>query len=287
MNTDSLKGKTVAVSGSTGGIGKELCRYIAELGASIVLLDRSPLRSDKLKNELLSDYPEIEIKQISLDLEDIGAVKRACDELEKVKLFALVLNAGAYSIPRHKCNTGYDNVFSINFISPYYMARRLCDHIEDGGRVVAVSSIAHNYSKADFDDIDFGKRKKASLVYGNAKRYLTYALFEFFKNKENVKLSVVHPGITFTGITNHYPKLIFAIIKNPMKVIFMKPKKACLSVLHGLFSETESRTWIGPRLFDIWGFPKKKKLCTATLNEQSMIFETAERVMKEIEKNEI
>ena len=35
-NTDSLKGKTVVISGSTGGIGQELCEYLAFLGANII-----------------------------------------------------------------------------------------------------------------------------------------------------------------------------------------------------------------------------------------------------------
>ena len=41
-----------------------------------------------------------------------------------------------------------------------------------GGRIVAVSSIAHNYSEIDERDVDFSTRRKASIVYGNAKRYL-------------------------------------------------------------------------------------------------------------------
>ena len=40
-NSHSLEGKTVAVTGSTGGLGVELCRYIARLGGSLVLVDRN------------------------------------------------------------------------------------------------------------------------------------------------------------------------------------------------------------------------------------------------------
>ena len=48
-NTESLAGKTVAISGSTGGLGKHICRYLASLGASIVLLDRNRTRSEANK----------------------------------------------------------------------------------------------------------------------------------------------------------------------------------------------------------------------------------------------
>ena len=279
--TGSLEGKTVAITGSTGGIGRELCRYLLSLGASLVLVDRDRKRSDELRLVLKKEFCDAHIEQIISDMENIDSVKESCLILESMEIYALVLNAGAYSIPRHKCSTGYDNVFQINFISPYYMARRLMPYLE---AVVAVGSIAHNYSKTDPDDVDFSNRKKASLVYGNAKRYLMYALHGLFESEEKACLAVTHPGISFTGITNHYPKLIFAIIKNPMKVIFMKPKTACLSILYGLFEKTEKGTWIGPRIFDIWGKPKKKALKTASVSEQQYIFEEAERIYKELEK---
>ncbi|MBR3967751.1 MAG: SDR family NAD(P)-dependent oxidoreductase [Clostridia bacterium] len=276
--TESLDGKRIAISGSTGGIGKELCRFLLKLGASLVLIDRSQSRSDNLIKILKSEYENSEIEQIIADMEDINSVKLACTQLESMEIYGLILNAGAYSIPRHKCSTGYDNVFQINFVSPYYMARRLENHVQ---KIVAVGSIAHNYSHIKEDDIDFSGEKKSSLVYGNAKRYLMYSLLGAFENHPE-KLAIAHPGITFTGITNHYPKLIFAIIKHPMKVIFMKPRTACLSILMGLFRHTEKSNWIGPRIFDIWGMPKKKPLKTASENEQKFICETAEEIFRKL-----
>ena len=40
-NTSSLVGKRVAVTGSTGGLGGEICRYLARLGADLILVDRN------------------------------------------------------------------------------------------------------------------------------------------------------------------------------------------------------------------------------------------------------
>ena len=150
------------------------------------------------------------------------------------------------------------------------------------GRAVVVGSIAHNYSKTDPYDIDFSTRKKSSLVYGNSKRYLMYSLLSLFKNETDVTLSVTHPGITFTNITAHYPKLIFAVIKHPMKVIFMKTDKASLSIVKGVFDSTEGYSWYGPRLFDVWGYPSKKTLKTAANEEIDRIIQTADRIYNEI-----
>ena len=276
----ALSGKKVAISGSTGGIGRELCMHLGAYCSSLVLVDRNMEKSHSLAAELREKFPTLEISHIKADMADMASVAEAGEALAVADIDYLILNAGAYSIPRCTCDTGYDNVFQINFISPYYLARRLISGIRArGGKIVAVGSIAHNYSKIDSGDIDFSTRKKASLVYGNAKRYLTYSLFELGKDGG---VAVAHPGISFTGITAHYPKLIFAIIKYPMKLIFMHPRKACLSVISALTEPCGAGEWVGPWLFDVWGMPCKKPLKTAKPDEAELICRIAEEIYQNV-----
>ena len=282
-NTERLDGRTVAITGSTGGLGKEICKYLLSLGAKLILVDRSRERSLKNKEALLSVYPGACIEFVYADLSDISTVKTATEQLKTMEIDVFLHNAGAYSIPRCIANSGYDNVFTINFVSPYYMIRELLPYLKERkGRVTVVGSIAHNYSETDESDVDFSTRKQASKVYGNAKRYLMFSLYELFKSEDAVKLSVTHPGITFTNITSHYPKLVFALIKHPMKVIFMKPKKAALSIVKGLYDSTEYHTWIGPRIFGIWGLPRKKKLSTASVSESERIHITSNYIYEKL-----
>lgn len=278
-NTKSLHGKTVGITGSTGGLGKELCAYLADCGASLVLLDRNERRSKEHERELKERFENISVERVPLDLEDLESARNAVCRLIELNVDVMIHNAGAYSIPRHKCKSGYDNVFQINFATPYYMIRELLPHLRKrNGKVVVVGSIAHNYSVIDPDDVDFSTRKASSKVYGNSKRFLMFSLYKLFEDEKEAELSVTHPGIAFTNITAHYPKLIFAIIKYPMKVIFMKPRKAVLSVLKGVFDGTKECEWIGPSLFDVWGMPKKKVLKTASADERKLIAELAEKV---------
>lgn len=280
-HTESLRGKIVAITGSTGGIGIEVCNYLGGLGASLILLDRDMKRSRANRERLLSRYPDIDVRCITVDLEDMASVVDATLELSSLDVDFFIHNAGAYCIERHRCTTGYDNLFQINFASPYYMIRELIPCLKKrGGRAIVVGSIAHNYSKIDEGDVDFLKRKAHSKAYGNAKRYLMYSVSELFFGKEGVSAAIVHPGITFTNITAHYPKLIFAIIKHPMKVIFMKPKTAALCVIAGIFESFGYSEWIGPAIFDIWGLPKKRRLLSASSDERKKIFDIAETVYK-------
>ena len=276
-NTVSLEGKTVAISGSTGGIGKELCRFFCLLSADLILIDRNKARSDSLRMSLLAEFPNVSVKAYYVDLEDISAVRDLAKVLQKESIDCLVLNAGAYKIPRSKGENGFENVFNINFVSPYILADALLPNIKArGGKVVAVGSVAHNYSKIDVADVDFATRKAPSKVYGNAKRYLMYSLWS--REEYRDVINIAHPGITVTNITSHYPKFIYAIIKYPMKIIFMNPRKASLSILYGLFTETKNNEWIGPRFFDVWGLPKKKTLKTCSKEEAEKISELAKEI---------
>ncbi len=280
----SLAGKTVAVSGATGGLGRPLCEHLARLGASLILLDRSMEKSHALADHLKTICPDLSVSHLQVDLENMDAVRETATRAASLPIDYLILNAGAYSIPRHTCQTGFDNVFQINFVSPCYLAKRLLPSIKArGGKIVAVGSIAHTYSESDPSDVDFSTRKKASLVYGNAKRYLMASL-PALSDGDPSAVSLVHPGITFTNITAHYPPLIFALIKHPMKVIFMSPRRASLCILSGIFWDCGPSEWIGPRLFNIWGLPRKKRLKTISEDEKTTIVAEAERILRSLEE---
>jgi len=277
-HTASLVGKTVAMTGCTGGLGRVWVEHLVSLGATLILLDRNRERSEALRDELIEKY-HADVRCIRVDLEDMNTVREATATLASLPLDIFIHNAGAYKIPRHLCDSGLDNVFQINFASPYCMIRALLPTLRArGGHVVAVGSIAHNYSKIDPHDMDFSTRRAPSKVYGNAKRHLMFALLELARSQADVTFSIVHPGITLTNMTAHFPKPIFAIIKYPMKVIFMSRERACLSLLRGVFDSCAPDEWIGPRVFNVWGLPKKKKLRTASIKEREAIADRAKTV---------
>lgn len=287
LNTHDLSGQTVAITGATGGIGIQVCKILSSLNANLILIDRNEDLDVALKNELLQINPNISVNFVHVDMEDFQSMQECVKQLSNFnKIDVLILNAGAYAIPRKITNIGYDNVFQINFVSPYFLVKSLLPILRKSNnpKVVLTSSIAHNYSKIDERDIDFRTRKKLNLIYGNSKRFITFSLMELFEQNKDISLSIVHPGITFTKITNHYPKFIYAIIKYPMKMIFISNKKASLNIIKGVFDKTDYMEWIGPSASNIWGYPKKKKLKTCSKEESAKIFETAENIYKNLEK---
>ncbi len=275
----------MVLTGATGGLGQVLCRYLAALGAELILVDRNSDRAAALDAALAAEYPAARVTHLIADMERQTDVRSLCDTLEEMAVDVLILNAGAYAIERRRADSGYDNVFQINCVAPYYMARRLLPHLrERGGRVVAVGSIAHNYSRTDVKDVDFTSKNASSLVYGNAKRRLMGALYALFRDERAATLAMVHPGVTFTNITAHYPPWLFAIIKYPMRLIFSPVRTAALSILRGVCEGCGDREWIGPRVFDVWGLPTKRRLRTIGDAELAAIAAHAEEMWQELNR---
>ncbi len=283
-NCDDLTGKRVVITGATGGLGKEICYLFAELNADITLACRNPKLADALKAELNEKYPNAKVDFAQLDLSSIESVNNCIDELKKYNgIDILINNAGVYNVPLKTLELGYNNVFQINFVSTYYLTKKLLPELEkkENSTCITLGSVAHNYSKLSENDIDFSNSKKNSKVYGNSKRFLMCAMYELFKNQK-VKFALVHPGVTLTNMTNHYHWSINWFVKIAVKLVFPKPKKASLSVLYGIKNETPYHTWIGPSVFNIWGYPKLSKLKTLSEEESKKMFEIAEDIYKKI-----
>jgi len=283
-NALSLKGKKVAVTGSTGGLGQYVCSYVASLGGDLILLNRNQKKTEKQISELKSQF-DVDVKFVQVDMVNIDSVDKMCDILKEDKIDYLILNAGAYSLPREKASTGYDQVYQINFVSPYYIVKKLLPVLrQNQGKVVVVGSIAHKYSSINENDIDFSLEKAPRKVYGNAKRFLMYSLFELLKDEKDVSFTIAHPGITPTNITANYSKFIGKISSFSMKIMFTSPKKASLNIIKAMFTSCPIYSWIGPRVSDIWGKPKLKELKTCDQNEREKIFEIAEKVYNQVNK---
>lgn len=284
-NTTSLRGKRIIITGATGGIGKEALHHLARLGADITICARDLTSANKLREEVISSN-KTSVDIIPLDLKNMSSVKTAINHIKQYDgIDVLIMNAGVYNVPLEKLDNGYNNVFQTNFIAPYYIIKELMPELKkcENSICVAVSSIAHNYSTIDNHDVDFSQVKKPSKIYGNSKRFLTFALYELFKHSD-INLSIVHPGITLTKMTNHYPKAINWLVKIGIKLLFPSPKEASLNLIKGVFSPTSYHEWIGPRFFNIWGKPKKTKLKTCTKDESENIFKIAEDIYEKISR---
>lgn len=285
-NIPELNNKIVVVTGATGGLGREICKVLANKKAHIVLACRNKHLATQLKEELREKFGKTNIDFVPLDLSSMESVKNFVVEIKKYGgIDMLINNAGVYNVPLKTLDSGYNNIFQINFLYTYYLTRELIPELEkkEGSTCITLGSIAHNYGHIDLNDIDFSTRQKPSKIYGNSKRYLMFSMYQLFENR-NTRLAIVHPGVTLTNMTNHYPKAINWLVKLGIKLVFPSPKMAVLSILNGITEETNQNEWIGPSVFNIWGKPKKQTLKTVKKEEYEDICRITSLLMEELDQ---
>jgi len=91
--SDSLTGKIVLVSGGGGSIGSELCRQIAKVGpSSIVLLDQSEFNLYSIEMELSRVYPNLALHACLVNVADGQAVDHVLSQYSPDVIF----HAAAY-----------------------------------------------------------------------------------------------------------------------------------------------------------------------------------------------
>ena len=284
-NCIDLKDKVIVLNGSTGGLGQYIAKMLVMKNANLILLDRDLVKGEILKKQLKEINSNVFIKQIPVDLSNFNSLIDGIKQLNEFeKIDALILNAGAYHLPRVQSDE-YNQVFKINFISPYFLAKKLLPKLRKSSlaKVVVMSSLAYKFTTFNSNDIDYTSSNNANKIYGNSKKFLMTSLFELFKNEKKVTLSIVHPGITYTNITRHFNKFLKFIIKVPMKIVFNSPKKASICAILGLNTTLNSYEWLGPKYFDIWGKPIPKNIKKISENEKLDIYNLANEIYNQIE----
>jgi short-subunit dehydrogenase len=137
MGSMNLAGRTVLLTGASGGLGHAIARALARRGASLVLTAR---RAEVLE----SLAAETGGRAVACDLFDRSAVERLVDEAGAIDV--LVSNAGIPGSGRLETFTvdEIDRALDVNLRAPMVLARLMCEGMAErgGGQIVFVSSMS-------------------------------------------------------------------------------------------------------------------------------------------------
>ena len=98
----SMKGKVVAITGCTTGLGYVCAKTMAEKGAKVVMLNRKSERAAKAENTLREQVPGADISSVDCDLMSFDSVNKAVVEIRSkhsdTGLDVLCNNAGVMAL---------------------------------------------------------------------------------------------------------------------------------------------------------------------------------------------
>lgn len=166
-------GKTVLVTGSTDGLGRELARSLAAQGAHVIVHGRSVERGQALEAEInaagagSADF-------IAADFASLAAVHAFADRVarEHPKLHLLVNNAGialGAKVPRQVSADGHELQFAVNYLAGWVLVHRLRPALEAAAPARIVNVASGSAHPIHFDDAMLERPGASARGYGQSK----------------------------------------------------------------------------------------------------------------------
>lgn len=210
-----LRGRTIAITGASSGIGLELARVFVARGAQVLALCRTMERARGVALVAPGATP------IACDLEDPRSILAAVAAVREFgePLDALIANAGIMAPPTLELVLGYERQFFTNHVGHHLLVTRLVDRLREDGRVVVLSSSLHTAAPPggiDFDNLDGRRGYSPWAAYGRSK--LANILFARALARRlphpGQAANAVHPGVARTGLQRNLrpaTRLLFAL----------------------------------------------------------------------------
>ena len=217
-----LRGRTVAISGPTSGLGLAATRLLAGLGADLVLLARNPEKLKRLVDELCDATGRIDT--VAVDMGDLGAVRAAGAQIlaEQDRLDVLIHNAGALTNERRTTTDGLELTTAVHVVGPFLLTGLLLPLLRqtEGARVLTMSSGGMYTSPLAIGSLEMPEgRYKGAEQYARAKRAQVTLNTEWARRVPDVAFHALHPGWADTpGVEDALPtfrKVVGRFLRTP------------------------------------------------------------------------
>jgi NAD(P)-dependent dehydrogenase (short-subunit alcohol dehydrogenase family) len=209
-------GKLAVVTGANSGTGKETTRRLAGAGARVVMAVRTVTKGEQARAEILAQHPHAQLEVRRVDLADLDSVKEFAEGLitDGAPLDMLVNNAGVMAPPtRMTTADGFELQMGSNFLGPFTLTVRLLPLVlaAETPRVATMSSLAANYGRIRFQDLQWERRYSANLAYAQSKladlMFTQHLAVVAAERDWNLMSTGAHPGYTRTNLQTAGPSL--------------------------------------------------------------------------------
>jgi NAD(P)-dependent dehydrogenase (short-subunit alcohol dehydrogenase family) len=189
--TMELEGKKALVTGGTSGIGREVAKQLAALGAEVFVSGRDAGRGAETVAEIEATGGTAHFA--AADLADFGAIASLAEEVGEVDV--LVNNAGIFDFAPtpDESRENFEAMFDVNVRAPYFLTAALAPKMagRGGGSIVNVSTMVAELGMPGSSAYAATKAALASLTRTWAGEFASFG----------VRVNAVTVGPTQTGGT--------------------------------------------------------------------------------------
>lgn len=198
LATHRLDGRTAVVTGASSGLGEAAARWLARLGADVVILVRDTARGARVA-EAIELATGSKIKVVKADMGELDSVAEAAAALGNRPIHILVHNAGALTAQRHISRQGIEETVATHVVGPFLLAWLWQSNLEAAApsRVIVVTSGGMYAEGLDVDRLQMTSGTYDGVVaYARAKRAQVSLVEECASalRRRGIHLTAVHPG---------------------------------------------------------------------------------------------
>lgn len=203
--------KSVLVTGSTDGIGQETARQLLNAGMHVLVHGRNEAKATRAASALARRVSGARTTPVWGDLSRMRDVAALAGQVRAVVpvLDVLINNAGVYVARRQLTADGFELTMAVNHFAPYLLTRLIGPLVSQApaGRIITVSSMAHQGASIDNDDLNFENGFDGYSAYATSKlanilftRALARRLAGTAASGTDVTANCLHPGVIDTKL---------------------------------------------------------------------------------------
>jgi NAD(P)-dependent dehydrogenase (short-subunit alcohol dehydrogenase family) len=235
-----MAGRTVLVTGGTGGIGKATALGPATMGARLAITGRDRERTEGAAREIRAAGGG-PVDAFAADLSSQAEVRRLAGEvLQRLpRIDVLVNNVGGYWHTRHVTADGLERTFALNHLAPFLLTNLLLDRLQQGApsRVVTVASHAQALGRIEFDDLQGERSYSGARAYNQSKLANVLFTYELARrlaatSATAVTANALHPGVVRTSFGAEDPAGVQRRLVPFLRPFMKDPAKGAATSIH-------------------------------------------------------
>ncbi len=210
---DSLRGRTVLITGPTSGLGRAAATEFAVLGARLVLVGRNVDKLEAVQAELFGSRSAERSLIVVADMGSLDSVRGAVNVIlaTEATIDVVVDNAGAIFPERVIGPDGMEATFATMVAGPFVLVSGVMPLLRRSGhgRVIAVTSGGQYTQSLDLEDLQASSGVYSGpRAYARAKRAQVALVREWHRRlgPSGPSVNAMHPGWAATpGLADTLP----------------------------------------------------------------------------------
>ena len=232
-----MAGRTVLITGGSGGIGRATALGLAAMGAHLAITGRDRGRTEDAAREIRAAGGG-QVAVFVADLSRQSEVRRLAEEVLQglVRIDVLVNNVGGYWNTRHVTVDGLERTFAVNHLAPFLLSNLLLDRLAHSApaRVVTVSSNAQAQGRIDFDDLQGEREYSGARAYSQSKLANVMFSYELARRLHGtpVTANALHPGVVSTSFGAEDPATVQRVFIPFLRPLMKTPARGAATSIH-------------------------------------------------------